>query len=81
MIFDTETRSSIAQAHAAREAELDQLNRQRLEGWAMRYPYDLVEVPAPINHDGWPPTCRTETGFVLRPPSSPVIPFKKRGRG
>lgn len=53
-VISTEDLSTVAQANAARDAELGSINAERLASWQRRYPHDLVEVPQPVNPPEWP---------------------------
>lgn len=74
MIYETETRSHIAQHWAAREAEYHTANRERLEDWARRYPYDLVEIPPAVQPPKWPAQLCSRA-------ISNVTPLRKGKRG
>ncbi|HCE08742.1 MAG TPA: hypothetical protein DEQ40_09115 [Oxalobacteraceae bacterium] len=40
-----------------------------------------VEHPGRVKSTGqWPPTCRTDKGFVLRDPNDNVMPIKRKGQ-
>jgi hypothetical protein len=53
-ILSTEDASTIAQVHAARDAELAAMNYDRLENWKRRLFRDPVDVPAPTQPPKWP---------------------------
>lgn len=74
MIPSTEDLSTVAQANAARDAELGAMNADRLESWQRRYPHDVVEVPVTVNPPEWP-----ARRVSIDPPAT-VTRLRVRGR-
>lgn len=80
-VATTEMASQVSQLGAGRDSEAASMNGVRLENWKRRYPHGLVDVPETIEPDGWPPTCRTGDGFVLRNyPATNVTKIKRATR-
>jgi hypothetical protein len=80
-VATTEMASQVSQLGAGRDSEAASINAVRLDNWKRRYPHGLVEVPEPVDFGGWPPTCRTGDGFVLRNyPATNVTKIKRAGR-
>jgi hypothetical protein len=54
MIASTESMSQVGQFLAARDAEIDGRNADRLDVWQRRYPHDVVPVPQASQPPLWP---------------------------
>ena len=72
MIASTENLSQVGQFLAAREAEIDGRNAERLDVWQRRYPHDVVPVPQASQPPQWPVTrsSMADKGNVTMLPSA-----------